>query len=1346
MHNQMNTIHHTSYALAVLLLMATALAGCRDSFSDRDLPTPAQTETGAPDGTIEVRLPYAAPLMSTSTTLRAMTPQDECAIDATRSRLFVFDSTGTLLYEAPITSVRPDGTEKGKYDKGTVTAFLKEGDGLKLALYANLDPAQMKTPVADMSREQITKLFTFALATKTPTRLPMWGELDRVTVSHTLVAAGKDAVQTITRPIKMLRSVARIDVGLNLSGTAFNETSSPLTGPIFDAKQGKNVEATYKIKSIRVFNASDKGQVSPLDASYNADDGKVTALSLPAGVTAATATPTYSSKTGAGSLLREIYLPETDNPNPDGEISADKKTLPEDEKQHLARPYLILELTNDKESGKSHFFRLDFLKYSEKVRGDKSIEEQTDAKVTYSYLPLLRNFRYKINITKIGGPGFDSIKDAQKGSAADIQYNVFVISEDDLGEVMYDGKYTLSVTEKEFSVGKYGSQPVYKAQTTWPGGWEIEVPKKIPGTTEKNNLYAATAENKSSWVKFKTTSGSVNEISSVIQTILPNDKESSVPRTGYFYVKAGRMRWLITIHQSNKADLAISLWQDPEAKHPLEYIELHQHGLSVNPTDAQSATERPVETARGYRRIYVKTDPYVDPNGKYFKDGFRPVLKRAGRDDVFYFWDYTEATAKGDMATKSPDEETLKKAFAATAGVPTSPWSQPSAGGKHRYFRYTGNNNVWECIVTVARAGISENPFEYYTDIYNFSISDGKEEATAELTLSQIEYNAEPSDGPNLADRYRSVYEDGTVRHETAFKPLFALDGQQHSFYMNANTPYTVELLKKGNYDLISAFGNQAGGIATYTDEQPTKQGEKLLFNLKDPSSVTLPAGDIWVEFRVTSPLNKFSPYTFRIYLVKGIKQPEANCYMIKKGETTGLFIPVSRVNTAADYYDQLLEKDVKLSGFPKGDFHLNRLSDDDEFEPFLVWTDMHNPDATGGLAQAGIAKLERQGRGNEGFVYIQLSGKPMIGSALIAIRSSKIPGKPILWSWHIWVVSEYPSTIKRVTPTNVNHTAPLDATSDITATPSPASIVVMDRLLGANKPATYNFQRHPDVYGYMYQMGRKDPFPSWKVIMPRTTWSNGQDDLTTPKQYWDGDGKRFFFEYHTKGDRSNAGDKTPLEGYTDGSNANAAAGATMTMKESIDHPESSDIHQTTWLYEQTPFFESFGDEMLKRRTFHYLWNRYDKALHPDLSNGHIDHFNRYGGKTVFDPSPYGWRIPSYTEAGTVLGAFSEGRILTPQPSLNYDGSYTVMNNELVPPGDKVANYHWTYISAIANSRKNHGLYYLLNTDGKITDWSRGSSGSIGDERFRRACGISVLPVLNPDEPNSTKYLPGYGK
>lgn len=1343
MHNQMKTIHHTSYALAVLLLMATALAGCRDSFSDRDLPTPAQTETGAPDGTIEVRLPYAAPLMSTPTTLRAMTPEDECAIDATRSRLFVFDSTDKLLYEAPITSVRPDGTEKGKYDKGTVTAFLKEGDGLKLALYANLDPAQMKTDVAaGKSRTEITKLFNFALSTETPTRLPMWGELDGVKVSHTLATKDANAVQTIRGTIKMLRSVARIDVGLNLSGTPLDEKSSTLTGPIFDAKQGAYVQATYKIKSIRVFNASDRGQVSPLDASYNAGEGRVTALSLPEGVKAATTIPTFTSEKGTGSLLREIYLPETDNPNPDGEISTDKdkKTLPEDEEQHLARPYLILELTNDKEPDKSHYFRLDFLKYSEKVSDDKSIEEQTDAKVTYTYLPLLRNFRYKINITKIGGPGFDSIKDAQKGSAADIQYNVFVISEDDLGEVMYDGKYTLSVTEKEFSVGKYGSQPVYKAQTTWPGGWEIEVPEFIPGTKEKNNLYEPKASDKAGWIDFTTLNGNANVVSPVIQTILPNN--TSAPRTGYFYVKAGRMRWLITVHQSDKAQLAISLWSDPEATKPLQYVELHQQSLALQPTEKDKKSDRPVESARGYKRIYVKTVPYIDPDSETFQEYFRPVLERAGRDDIFYFWDYT---ASGDQAEKSPAESTLVKAYDATTGLPTSRWSKPSAGGEHRYFRYTGNNNVWECIVTVARAGISEDPFEYYTDIYNFSISDGKEEATAELNVTQIEYNAEPSDGYALKSRYASKFYDKKSktetgdRYKTDFKPRFVMDGGQKHFFIAANTPYRITLISNPS-EGVTSFGTDG----VYTDEAPEAKGEPISFSVKTDQT-QIGGKSLSPKFLVESLDNQFLPYTFTIDLISGIIQPESNCYMIKAGQTKGIFIPVSRVNTAADYYDQLLAKDTHLADFPSGDFSLRRLDEDDDFEPFLVWTDMGRP-SNGSLVDAGIDVLERQGSGPEGYVYVRLTPNAKPGSALIAIRSNKIPGKPILWSWHLWVVEDYPKII-HVDKQRLQHDDPLDA--PLQRTP-PAYVDVMDRLVGAVAPPTEQWHRSPEVYGFLYQYGRKDPFPTWKVVVPTTTWDRGGTrELTTPKPFWDGDGNRFYFEYHVKGDHSNAGLRPDKS--TDRAGANAAAGATMSMKEAIAHPQTSVLHKTVWLYENTPFFSKLGNELLKRRTFHYLWNRFTPDQHRDNIDQQIDNFQYYGGKTVFDPSPYGWRIPSYAEALRLLAGYQKNAIRdkdpqlnVPQPSINRDGSYTTANNDLTPSLGSSPERAWDFMSAVAQSRKEFAGFYLDNVEGNFAGWSSGVAGSLGNAVFRRATAISVRPVINQEEPDYTKYLPGY--
>lgn len=1330
MHNQMKTIHHTSYALAVLLLMATALAGCRDSFSDRDLPSPAPTETGAPDGTIEVRLPYAAPLMSTPTTLRAMRPEDECAIDATRSRLFVFDrTTDKLLYEAPITSVRPDGTEEGKYDKGTVTAFLKEGDGLKLALYANLDPGQMKIEVTtDMTRTKISELFTFALSTETPARLPMWGELDRITVSHTLATKGANAVQTIPGTIKMLRSVARIDVGLNLSGTALDEKSSTLTGLIFDAKQGKNIEATYKIKSIRVFNASDRGQVSPLDASYNVDDGKVTALSLPEGVKAATTTPTFTSKEGTGSLLREIYLPETANPGPDDETSSDKKTLPEDEKQHLARPYLILELTNDKES-KSHYFRLDFLKYSDKVSGDKSIEEQTDAKVTYSYLPLLRNFRYKINITKIGGPGFDSIEDAQKGSAADIQYNVFVISEDDLGEVMYDGKYTLSVTEKEFSVGKYGSQPVYKAQTTWPGGWEIEVPEKIPGTSDDNPLYDKDSTDKAGWIDFTTLKGNANVVSPVIQTILPNDKEPSAPRTGYFYVKAGRMRWLITVHQSNKADLAISLWQDPEAMKPLQYVELHQHSLAVKLTEKDKKSDRPVESAGGYRRIYVKTDPYIDPNSLNFKEVFRPVLQRQGRDDVFFFWDYG---SQGDMSGTSPAEKDLINGVTSENNLLKAPWYKPSRGGDHRFFRYTGNNNVWECIVTAERTKKPEDPFEYYSDLYDFSISDESETATARLTVSQVEYNVEPSDGPALRDRYKSNYVDDSnketsVRYNAPFKPIFVLDGKEHHFYIAGNAPYKITLIDNPGGG-ITSFGTDR----VYVDHDPDRRGEKVYFTTKKDNT-RVDNQSYKARFRVESLNNLFSPYVFTIDLVSAIIQPEANTYMIKRGETQGILIPVSRVNTAADYYDKLLLHDRTLSSFPSGKpLSLNRLGPNDDFEPYVVWTDLGKAEG-GDLSKIGIAELSQQGIGSSGYVYVRLNKQVKAGCALIAIRSKDIYGDPILWSWLLWVVDEYPQALTtNVREGSVDTYWKKQFPSDNPQMPT--QLKTMSHLIGAKKSvedvtADDNY-RDPDAYGYQFQFGRKDPFPSWKMILPMAEWPGSEKnvgkELTVPKEYYDGSGNRFYFEVHTKGDRSEKGQK----------DSSVAAGSTMSMRESVENPETIVSHAAMWLYESTPYMEdTSGGDLPQRYTFLYLWNRVGSSVDRQ--------YNHFVGKTVFDPSPYGWRIMNVQEAVHSFFAYKNGYLNSTCPSATIDGDYTALNDDHKGSYTKTLGLAYMLYIAEGNPKQHAGMY-LNNFTGT---WNGTKlNGSLANYTYRRATAASVRPVINQEEPDYTKYLPGYGE
>lgn len=1337
---QMRTIHHTSYALAVLLLMATALAGCRDSFSDRDLSAPDPTETGAPDGTIEVRLPYAAPLMSTPTNLRAMKPEDECAIDATRSRLFVF-SSDQLLYEAPITSVRPDGTDKGKYDKGTITAFLKEGTGLKLALYANLDPAQMEIDVTDKSREEISKLFTFALSTKTPTRLPMWGELKVDKVSHTLADAGDNAVQTITGPIKMLRSVARIDVGLNLSGTALEETSYELKGKVPSASG--TTEAIYTLASVEVVNVSLSNTVAPDALVYDETKNQVTELSKGTSITH-TSKLSYSTISD-NALLRDIYVAETPNPKSTTMKGTDGRMSHEGDAEYAKRPYLIIGLTHSLDK-KVRYFRIDFLTSAQKDNADPEVA--ADGKLHYDYIDLLRNHRYLVNILKVDGLGYETKKEAAKYSAANIAYNVLVLDETKIGDVMYDGQHTLAVTQDEFSVGKYGSRPDYFVKTTWPDGWVIEVPKMIPGTeSELNSLWSDEELDHAKWIDFSTTKGGANKEMQVIQSVKANDTPED--RTGYFYVRAGRMRWLITVHQSSKSDLQISLWADPEATKPLQYVELHQDGARVG------------EALGGYHRVYVKTDPYIDP-----KDATRleaiytklyPILEEMGRDQMLA-WDFGSSY---DSTSTSPEESALKEP-SSTSWVR---FSDTSKGSAHHFFRYTGKNSVWELIVSAEPMVDMDDPFELKTNEYASVLTDDVDRVEASLRIEQREYSVEPyvdSDGEEHAiDLVSSRYWDGTSltkRITTPYHLAFVRDGKEKVFYMSANLPYrlTIGSIKGGKFvpatseeELkkigVDKFGKLTNGKFILEEREPERIGRATHFTA---SKVEAGSGKAEIAFYVESLIDgRIKPYVFTAELIDAVIQPEANCYLIKKDAKQGILIPASRVETAADYYDRMVRDDRSHPdyNFPAGDFDLYRLADDDEYEPYLIWTDMGKPagrkaDGTYDYSGGGIKRLERvRGTGPDSYIYVEANGK--VGNALIGIRSKKIPGNPTLWSWHIWVVDDYPKAIETYQRENRH-----GGNWYLQDQPFPTWLYTMDRLIGAETPPSENYNRHYTDYGFLYQAGRKDPFPSWKEVLPlqvngthSKVWTSSDGSIverTDPKKFWDGEGRRFYFELAARGERNNKGLKNPL----------LARGATLTMRESIDKPQVIVAHQSIWLYENTPFFETFGTSLVNRKTFQFLWeNAYDKVTYKSGRLGESGESGiRAGAKTVFDPSPYGWRVMKFREAEHAVAVYKEGMLNTPRPSFIYDGSYVVLSDEMQKFENKYADsYLGIYVLWCAEGRYDaHSLFYVTSDANRASQWTLGPSGSLGQSLWRRACAASIRPVIDSTQEDYETYLP----
>ena len=161
-----------------------------------------------------------------------------------------------------------------------------------------------------------------------------------------------------------------------------------------------------------------------------------------------------------------------------------------------------------------------------------------------------------------------------------------------------------------------------------------------------------------------------------------------------------------------------------------------------------------------------------------------------------------------------------------------------------------------------------------------------------------------------------------------------------------------------------------------------------------------------------------------------------------------------------------------------------------------------------------------------------------------------------------------------------------------------------MSHLLGAYERVQSQYSA--DAYrefGMQYQWGRKDPFPA--------------HDVRVNTNFYDGSGKLFDFLWEQRGNDVDYG-------RTD---AQQARGAALTMKQSIEHPNAIVSHQSFWLYECFPhgLVNNFKD----RWVFLYPWNKPSAGNPEDV-----------GGKTVFDPSPYGFRIMSQKEAVTLRSAY----------------------------------------------------------------------------------------------------------
>ena len=1189
--------HYTLIVAFLAISMGIPLVqGCSDPFDEYGN---GGTEMPVRDGWTSVSMSVEGLGLRNPLT-RSLTPEGENSTAAERIRVLVFDKDNKFSYEAKVTSYIPSSDPADKKGKGTMTLLAKNtpsGDTSTFVMLANVTRFANTDAdgLAGKTREEVMQLFTFSMPDKGVWKdgeLPMWGVSDAVKVDHSTGAVPRLGT------IYLVRAVARVDVGLNLSSTSegastFDEKASGIGG--------------IALTKVFFYNTNAEGRVSPFENGTYWDKGnrKAKQPSIPIPAPAVTGKiDRTSSIVDEKILLREVYVPEAVNAPTAATQGANGETLPENNTEnYLKRPYIVVGLTGADKSrpDKETFFRIDYLKRT-----------GAEADATYEYLPLLRNHRYLVNIKAVGGPGFDTEEDARKGPAANIMYNVVVWNESMMSDVLYDGQYMLGVSADHFTFYREGGSLMAKVQTSWPEGFTVEgLPAWISYSIKPSE------PGKTALTDEKTVTFTVTEQVDADRT-WPEKPEDAQNALKAAYVKAGRMKWFFGFEQSKDINVNLRIFADEACSQPLEFIEVNQYGES-----------------------------YGQPGKVVTKDGRTLTAEEAGARVTFY------------VKTEPHDLDPVIHANAA------NPFKIKKTG------QLAGG--IWKYTVTAPDITGNTEYFDNFNTTYTFTVThvETGRSASGKLSLLQKEYNAIP-----FFDKF--LHQSLLVSNNS----IYLMDGKQKQYYVKANSEYKIELVSalsdNGAGDVIEMF-------APFYEKDPSLSGKPVSFTAVDDITTSrLYSGK--AKFKIYSPDGLFPEREFELELVSGIVQPEANTYMLKAGAKQGIFIPVSRVNTAYEYYKKLLDHDAVLSdkqGLPgsKEDFMLNKLDADDDWRVNIVWTDIKEAGGHNDIEKAGLSELSEQGGSGPGsYIYVKPGQTP--GNVLIEIKSGKIKGNPTLWSWHIWIVDKYPTV--------------LDVASQ--GGDGPKTVQLMSHLLGAYERVQSQYSA--DAYrefGMQYQWGRKDPFPA--------------HDVRVNKNFYDGSGKLFDFLWEQRGNDVDYG-KT---------DAQQARGAALTMKQSIEHPNAIVSHQSFWLYECFPhgFVSYFKD----RWVFLYPWNQPSRTGNPE----------DVGGKTVFDPSPYGFRIMSQKEAVTLRFAYyyaSRSGLNTPLPGSIYDGSFTDGKSG----GNEV-------IFAVAQARSDtHAGRYLLNSTGGPAGWAPTSNTSAV---YRRCMTYSVRPVIDPDvQEDYKKYLP----
>lgn len=388
---------------------------------------------------------------------RAMTPTEQSAIN--RAVVLVYQKN-KLLYHTMGTVTDIDGIRKRV--RVTLKTSQSENDLFDIMVIGNPPGFNFSLYVGKVKEELKAALNAPAIGKWVAKEFIMWGEV----------------VQTLVKPttnifkISMLRSLARIDIGVG----AYREATGTWEGL-----------SNFVLTEVRVVNARDQFAAIPAVTVPGAMGSiKVTAPTLPGGVrvqgkTAATAI-TYSGADITSVDKRGRYIQSTlflaEAPN-----TTDRVTL------LIGGAY---------KNGGTTFYRVDMC------------VPRTGMPGHFDYLPILRNYLYRISITKVSGDGFADPQEALNSSAINTVMTTELnpIEEGGMGDIIFDGSnYLMTDASDVLIYGKPDGVTPYTIATikaTFSAGVSATVTGTGIGTL---NLKSGISETISAVIPAGTTTG-----------------------------------------------------------------------------------------------------------------------------------------------------------------------------------------------------------------------------------------------------------------------------------------------------------------------------------------------------------------------------------------------------------------------------------------------------------------------------------------------------------------------------------------------------------------------------------------------------------------------------------------------------------------------------------------------------------------------------------------------------------------------------------------------------------------------------------------------------------------------